>query len=456
MPTELRKIMPIGPTSPRLPSARFGIGWAFFILAAIPALQGCSAIGSSKEVQFSPDGSLAAVAIARLWDLPTPPEPYTIRTDTYVAWRPLDNPSAGHSVGLGSYGREFGSFVVDAIHPVFSPDSKRLAVAGPSGLSVVDIASREQTMLSLPGELVTSFVWLGDEEIGYVAHSNRRGKWGNVSDRTFRRQNIRESADRSVAIFSQDGFRACPPRGVSSIEWPLESWSPNGRYVLFMDQIHGGRFHLMEVAGGTVTPIGSTGVNYNAVSWHPDESKVLCVNSTRKGRREVLLVHPATGEIVDLSEKFMEAFGRDFRSTPRIPRLWTADGRYVIVNELERGGCLVSPDPWAVIPVAKLFMGLFKEADGRPLFQADTQRLPWLSRQPAAGWVKVWVQLDAGGRPQGRDFAVNYEGTRYVPLGESHAPGGGWTITPDGRHVVVFAGAGVMTVQSIKLGADGP
>jgi dipeptidyl aminopeptidase/acylaminoacyl peptidase len=361
-------------------------------------------------------------------------------------------------VKIDSFGAKHGFWIASQVHPAFSPDARHLVAANPRNLVIIGVDDGKARPLTRPGEFVTGFAWLGSEEIGYVAHSNRRGKYQEITDRTFWRQRIHEPLEARREVFRQIGFDGCPKDGIGSLDWPLEHWSPCGRYTVFMSQRNDGQFQLLDVNSGNVRAFGRSGVDSEGISWKPDGSAVIIVNRKRSESFQALLLHPTTGEIVDLSEQFNESFGKGSQhSAPKLAPLWTPDGQYLLANHLEVGGCVVRPSPWEVIPVGRQVLEHVRRTDARTLFPSASDRLPWAFRQPAAPWVRVWVQFEVEGRPHGEDYAVNYETGAIVPLGASDSPGGGWTITPDAKRAARFDRWDILVIRPVNLphGAGG-
>jgi len=209
------------------------------------------------------------------------------------------------------------------------------------------------------------------------------------------------------------------------------------------------------MSNGKVIVFGKTEARLVTVSWKQDSSAAACISDS-----EAILIYPATGEIWDFSEKFNQTFRKPGEfSSPDIPPVWTPDGRYFLTNDLEEGGCMVCPRPWKVIPVSRLLLEHLSLNDDIKLYR-ENGRYPWLFQLPAAGWLRARINIDLGGEPifpgsqvnlDAVDFAVNYEATQYDKLWRSDSPGGGWTITPDGKHAAIFNRSTYLTIRKVEL-----
>jgi len=239
---------------------------------------------------------------------------------------------------------------------------------------------------------------------------------------------------------------------LGATSWPRERWSPDGAYVLFKTQGFRGDLKLLDVATGATRVIAPRDYNIEGISWKSDSSEVVCVGSKRGSPARAFVINPRTLEKQDFSAEFNTFFGSDSGDySPNIAPIWTPGDQYFIVNGGRKGGCLVNPRPWKVIPVARL---LIHELDREgPLVSAEqaTVRLPWISWQPARGWVKVGVQIPDKGYLRRKEYLVDYSGRVFVPLDESPAPTSEWTITPGGKQAVGLANSGRLIVRGISL-----
>ncbi|MEW6360164.1 MAG: hypothetical protein AB1696_27770 [Planctomycetota bacterium] len=368
--------------------------------------------GGPGYIWLSPDGKSIAYQWIETKDLPLPPEMPTVETRVYLRWCALAYPNKQQSLLMITAGKKYRAVAAAAlVNVVFSPDSKHMAVATPERLTIVETQSDKHWDLETTGQIVTSLAWSGDDQFACAVHSNPHGVGGGKSDRVLQLRKIRDVAGRgAITLYS------APYEGGAF--WGIERWSPRGRYVIFRNQSHGADLRLFDASTKTVTAFGAQKGYTVGVSWKPDESAALCVSHVvgPPGPCEALLLDPATGRTEDLSDQFAKAFGGDHLD---VPPLWTPDGRYVIVNTLQRGGCLVCPKPWQVVPVAELFMKKIGRGNETP---------GYIFPQVAKGWVRYWLG--------GTDYAVSYNGSTYLTLAPADAPGAGWHLTPDGDAAV--------------------
>jgi len=438
----------------RLPEAFKGIPkWAaLMFLLALVSLSGCSYLAGGGEVTLSTDGSLAAYISARQWDLPLPPECPTIRSTVRLRWCNLTRPEDYHEIEIGVFGRDWGGWnVKNRVHPVFSPDNRHLAVACPRRLRVVDCATRKERTLTGPREVVTSLMWLDKDVLAYASCCPDLKGQREKTPLNFWRQGVDQSYEERSLIFSQDQPSGCPGKGLGAIEWPMERWSPDGRFVLFSSEGYQGDLKLLDVASGTARVIASGGYTFQGISWKSDGSAAACVGFSRKAPVAAFVIDPRTGEKDDFSEDY-QAFARDSGSSqPVLAGLWAPGDQYLVVNHLRMGGCLVSPRPWKLIPVAKLVIGELLKDRSLALAEDPNERLPWVFWQPVQGWVKVWVQFQEQGYRRGMDYVVDYSGRSRVLLGKSDAPGAGWKLTPDGERAVKLEPPDKVIVRGLTL-----
>lgn len=337
------------------------------------------------------------------------------------------------------------------VHPVFSQDNRYLAVATPRGLVVLDAATGHGRKLSGPGEVVTSLVWLGPDQLGYAACADSGGKTGLQGTLRFWRQRPDETpADREM-MFSFEEAYGCPGRGLGGMDWPRERWSPDGRFVLLPASAPSRELKLLDLKEHT-SRILATGVLLEGISWKTDGSEAACVGFRGERPMVAFLLDPRTGAMHDFSAEFNEVFGETSNSpAPWISPLWAPGDRFLLVNHATKGGYLVRPRPWEAIPVGKLLVDHLAAEGTRVLAQDPSTWLPWVFRQPIEGWVRVWVQFDEGGYRRGIDFLVDDSGGSVRVLGESSAPGGGWKLTPDGTLAVKLEGPCELTVRNPNL-----
>lgn len=422
-------------------------------VALVLIASGCSYMTTGGEVSFSNDGTIAAYVCAKQWDLPLPPEVPTIRSKLWVRWQKLDKPQDYLTAEIGVFGRDWGGWdVKNRVHLVFSPDNRYLAVVSPRHLVVIDCLAQQRRVLTAPDEVVTSLVWLDNDELAYAScsKSRDRGRVGTLTN--FWRQGIDQSFEERALILSNENSGTCLEKGLGLSEWPREKWSPDRRFALFSAQGFRGELKLLDVLEGTATVVVPGGYSFEGISWKSDGSAAACVGYHRSAPMMAFLLDPRTGERQDFSKELNMAFGSDSRfSPPRIPPRWTPGDQYVIVNDSETGGCLVRPHPWAVIPVARRLIDHLGNDDSIVLAEEYKRQLPWIFWQPAEGWVRVWVQVQEQGYRRGIDYWVDYSGRMFVPAGDSSTPGHGWQITPDGKYVVKLEAHDKLTVRQLVL-----
>jgi len=427
------------------------------LLSTLLGASGCSYLTGGSEVSFSPDSTLAAYVWATQRDLPLPPECPTIRSKVWVRWCRLDKPREYHDSEIGVFGRDWGGWdVKNSVHAAFSPDNRYLAVACPRRLMLIDCETKERRILTGPEEVVTSLIWLDNDQLAYVACSRQTDGPKRPASVSFWRQAVFQSNDHRRPIFSETQAGSCPEKGLGVTGWPRERWSPDGKYVLFRTEGFRGDLKLLDVATGTAAVVAPRGYNFESISWKGDGSAAACVGFSRKAPMTAFVLDPRTGEKIDFSENFMKAFENDSEfSAPPLFRLWTPDDQYLVVNSASRGGCLVKPQPWELIPVAERFIdGLVKDGTHR-LAEESSTRLPWVFWLPVKGWLRVWVQFVEPGYRRGMDFLVDYSGRTSAPLAESWAPGGSIFVTPDGKQVVKLESPEKLVIRELKLPGAG-
>jgi len=431
-------------------------GWMplLFVLA-LGGLSSCSQIIVGVDACFSPDSTLVAYVCSDQWDLPLPPEMPTIRSKVSVRWSRLNRPDEYQVADIGVFGRDWGGwFVANRIHSVFSPDNRYLAVASPRQLHLLDCLTKEHRILTGPGEVVTSLVWLSADQLAYVSCSLNRGGHRETSSTCFWLQRVDQSYVDRELIFSQQGSQNCPEKGLNVAEWPREHWAPDRRFILFRADGFQGDLKLLNVEERTVRVIAPGSHKFEGISWKSDGSAAACVGFSRTGSMLAFVIDPRTGEKFDFSDEFNRAFGDDCKyATPPMFRLWTPDDQYLVVNSLGKGGCLVKPRPWELVRVAELFVDRLVKNGPRVSGEDSSERLPWAHWLPVKGWVKIWVQRLGPDYPRGMDYFVNYSNLYFVPFGDSWAPGGGWQVTPNGRHAVKLESPCRLTVRKLTLAA---
>ena len=405
------------------------------------------------DVSFSADGTLAAYSCAKRWDLPLPPETPTIRSRVWVRWCELSRPEAYHDIEIGVFGRDWGGWNVEnLVHTAFSPDNRYLAVVSPRHLLLIDRETGEQRTLTHPDEVVTSLTWLDKQQLGFASCTPKTDAGKRSSVVHFWRQRISPSSSARELILSQERSDRCPDKGLGRHEWPRERWSPDGSFVLFSTESFPGDLMLLDVAAGTARSVALRGFRFEGISWKADGSAAACVGLSRKGSMIAFVIDPRTGEKVDFSDEFNGAFSEHPTVTaPSLARLWTPDNQFVIVNSLTKGGCLVKPRPWELIPTSRRFIDRIARDGSHVLAEDRHERAPWVFWQPTRGWVRIWVQFQEQGYRRGMDYLVDHSGRTLVPLNDSSAPGGECWITPDGNRVVTRDRTNKLVVRQLTV-----
>ncbi|MFH1107837.1 MAG: hypothetical protein V1790_01375 [Planctomycetota bacterium] len=385
----------------------------------------------------------------------------------YVRWIDLDHPIFVRSKLIYAKRESFcslTSFVDRAL--AFSPDSKYIGVRIGGELHCVDPQSSKTWQLSLPEEYVSSFCWVGNDEIAYA----RVGPDGGV----FKRR-VQEPSPNRVPVLQG----SLPPLTLLPKQlnrpWeelirrtPHEWWAPNGRFVIVAwgDQ----SIHLFDTESGIVRsyerPFPSV-----AVGWKPDSSMCLvALGDTDFKPGKMFLLSPIDGSIRDLTDPFVETFKSPERKEVRrsswaidvqalgesIPRAvsldhgdnldWTADGKFVIISSPMHGACLVRPDPWEVVELGSGFATAMRDTEAyrQAVRLHKKETLFSLSVLPVAGWVKAWMG--------GHEYAVNYERNEAVELAayiiSAASPA---VVTNDGHRVVTLDILGNLKVSPLDL-----
>jgi hypothetical protein len=205
-----------------------------------------------------------------------------------------------------------------------------------------------------------------------------RGQYNEITDRTFWRQKNRAPVTSRTKIHGESGVEAGAES--LSIEWPLEHWSPRGRYVLYM-QPSIGRMHLLEMGIGRIRCIGANRLHCGAIAWKPDESAVACINGVAglEKKCEALLVQSDTLATIDFTTSFTKLFSE---VRPGLNAAWTTDGNYLLIRDFFVGGAVVRPDPWLCNPLGEKLPSRFNP-ETRLRYMSDIYPLP------VAGWIRA-------------------------------------------------------------------
>ena len=107
-------------------------------------------------------------------------------------------------------------------------------------------------------------------------------------------------------------------------------------------------------------------------------------------------------DILDFTEPFLKSLNNPQPSV--LTAAWTADGRYLLINDLHVGGCVIQPDPFRCIRIADRLPSRLNEELGIR-YKADIYPLPMV------GWLRARDPYLVG-------YLVDYEGRTFIPLGE--------------------------------------
>ena len=427
----------------------------FLWLIMVLFVAGCSGSGSSSELEISPDGAKAAFVYSDMINLPLPPEVPVIRSVTYVAWVDLDRPDEVNSVKMETRNWKTSPWEYQYVHPLFSPDNAWLAVAAPSGMFVIELETSRKVLLSKPGEEITSLAWLNANEVGYVAQTE--------TERIFRRQRVDGGESPRTTVFTE-----CSPdlgryhRTFGQMGWPGESWSPDGRLVMFRPRSQENDLRIVDTATGEVQSLNKPCIGDAHAAWAGNGTMVFVTCSDNDPQLNQALVYdPATEKLIDLTEPFYQYF---YDSYFQLAPTWTWDDQYVVVNDAKRGGCLVRPEPWQVIPlyqkaVDRLNRSETDAADSGPA--GAYNGFPALRVQPVTGWMTTVIGRPgpkygpAGYENQSylfRDYAVSSDGSLVEDLGRSCPNCLGVFFLPDGKRLAAIEyGAKRVIVRPLNL-----
>jgi hypothetical protein len=391
-------------------------------LFAMLALVVCGCASESDWTEalfFSPDGR----SLAWIHHFVARRNVYEVVWDRYdVRWRAIDDPQGTKSVKVDEAGIGLFPDMVEYVPRVlFSPDSRRLAVAGERGLMIVDVATGRSRQLCKRGEFVISFAWNGSDGLLYVTRTG--SEWDfplhGPSVRTVWRQDLREGASDRKAVHRREEIE--PGRILCGRD--AKDISPDGKYVVLadldsepplglpIDKTATISFSLVNLDDGQARPIvaGNCKLSWWGAAWKPDASAVAVIFQDGLYTYRAVLFEPATGRTCDFSEAFTQAYEPPAEVADRgrnLPSLsgmtWTADGEYLVLNGY--GGRLVHPEPFRVLEIGKSFGGVFSP-DGT----LSTEVLPTC----VAGWV-----FGRGADASGDDgtYAIDYRRLRYLQL----------------------------------------
>ncbi|NLG64910.1 MAG: hypothetical protein GX537_04830, partial [Actinobacteria bacterium] len=302
-------------------------------------VSGCgTAGGGPSQLTFSPDGS----QVAFIWEDNLQELAVDGRTwlrHITLHWCRTNDAGALAMAPIGWFGAEYWRHGELPLDMKWSPGASRIGVLTPHTLVIVEAHSRRVTAIT--DEVITSFAWVSDTEVAYCTKRTAKG----MHQRALRRYDLQDRTRGEIARFAW--------RPACEYTWN-EHWSPSGQFVVFMEPPVRGRFHIVNIQRGVASARGQTDAYSIGVAWAPDSSRALCV-SAQVGPAlvyEAFVIDPLTGEMADCTSAFSDVFGD---SVAALEPLWTADGRYVLVNAPGIGGHLVQPVPWEAIPLGRMF-----------------------------------------------------------------------------------------------------
>ncbi|MHC4983605.1 MAG: TolB family protein [Planctomycetota bacterium] len=393
------------------------------VAVALGAVQVAGCIGRGSGVgslTFSPDGKhVCYIREDRIEEMVV---------DGKIWWRSIilhwcstSDPATESSTQIDTLGAKYRGYINVGTEVKWSPNSTRIGVLTQHKLVVVETNSGKKR--ELRDGTIKSFAWLSDGEVAYCTRRFKR----NMQTRVICRENLDTQQKTEVFAFPER-------RADRSIYW--EDWSPSGRFLILMEPDVGGQYHCVDVSNGTTRSFGQTDAYDVGVAWAPDSSRVFCVsNKVGPGYSyEALLLDPATGTTVDCTDGFQDTFAGH---APSLVPLWTADGKYVLVNALHIAGHLVQPDPWEAVPLRRMLATSFTAPT------KSSKINPWLFRLPVAGWVGVLPTGNEGDSPV--KYAADYSGQRALPLLEAYPR----AISPDGTMAATIGEDGHVKIDRL-------
>ena len=207
----------------------------------------------------------------------------------------------------GSRRREFTA-AGPALHSPdpWSPDGKRIAWGGCSGLCVLDLPTSRRRALPLGYDDVLGYAWAPDG----------------------RRLAAVDAEERLVVVGVVDGARRVVAPGPAR----EPAWSPDGRWIAFVDRQ--ARLRLVAAAGGRARVLAARA---RTPRWSPDGRRLLWLASASgPGRSSLRTVDIATRATASVGPVGVSAIGR-----------WAPNGSGLAI-ERDRGAYWLGSDVWIV------------------------------------------------------------------------------------------------------------
>jgi len=410
-----------------------------------------ASIGNPEKILFSPDSS----KIAFMWSenfykfALIPIDTPLLKKEIYVY---LCNTTKHHELRSFKVDTLEQGKVYDSLDIRFSPDSSYLAVFTSSRLSIIDSETNKLWRLA-EGQEVTSFQWLGNSQIGYCVHQPAQDDSSHF-EKVFWKQNVTDRLETRSLIYKES-----PEKNEDSSYKLHESWSPQGRYVIFLTNHlqKNSLFNLLNIRQGKILlSFGKPesfaamnnlqgdgiGINWegNGISWKGNDTEVFCAAGIvgKSQNAQAYLIDTENGRILDCSKDFLETFGTDI--SPCVMGEWTPDGKFIPVNDyLDLGSCLIQPVPWKVIRLQeKLALHL----------KLDEKYKPALFPVPMLGWIGInAIGVDEKyAASESTKYVIDYSGQKLLKLFDTK---GWWDCSPDGRYAAVIGRNKNLTVHKL-------
>jgi len=398
-------------------------GLGHLIAFALAALQLTGCVGRGTEagsLTFSPDGQrVCHIRENRIEEKVVDGD--ILSRSINLHWCSTTDPTKESSVHIDTLGLEYKGYIDVGTEVRWSPRGSRIGVMTRQKLTVVVVDSGSKT--DIRDGTITSFAWLSDSELAY--HTCRTT--GDTSRRVIVRVDSGTEQKTDAFVFPERPKESSIGAG---------HWSPCGKFLIVMEPVVRGQYYCVSVAAGTARSFGQTDSYDVGVAWTSDSSRAFCV-SNKVGPADhyaATLLTMETGTTVDCSREFQATFAGH---SPGVEPLWTADGKYVLVNALQIRGHLVQPAPWQAVPLGKMVAPGFA-----PPNQWSSIN-PWLFRLPVPGWVGVVPTGNYGDSPV--LFVSDYSGRSVRALLKDYP----FALSPDGTNVASIDPHGQVTVRKL-------